>query len=198
VDDRRRPSRPADAGSGLEREVHAATLGLLERGGYGAVSVDLVAAEVGVDDAVIAARWPSVPDLATAAVASLAPTTRPVGTGTAFEDLVAELLSFRRVMAHPAGQALAGVALDPAGDAEVAGLFRDRVVRPQRIRLRRILDRARAAGEIQADDVEIDAAISACIGSWYALAVAGVRPARDWGTVVAGLTWRSLRGRPPG
>lgn len=177
--------------------MHTAALDLLGAHGPDAVTLAAVADAVGLDAGRLAARWPSGADVVASAVASLVEPHRPVGSLPPFDDLVAELLVFRRVMAHPGGAALVCAALDDARHPELARAYRDRVIRPQRTRLRRILERARAAGLVEGDDEDLDTAVSCCTGSWYALAVAGVRPPRDWGSAVARQTWRSLGGTVP-
>jgi hypothetical protein len=72
-------------------------------------------------------------------------------------------------------------------------LYRERVVAPRRLRLRRILERARRTGAIR-DDADIATALTMFTGSWYAGALAGTRPPRDWPERVADLVWRSLGG----
>ena len=174
-----------------------ATLELLATGGVPAVSPAAVGAAVGLEPQEVEARWGGRAALVSAAVASLLPSARPVGAAPLFEDLESELLAFRRSMAHRGALAAAAVALDEAGDPELARLYRDQVLRPQRSRLRRILELAKRQGLLDADDNDLDTAVACCTGSWYALAVAGVRPPRDWAAQVARLTWRSLGGRPP-
>jgi AcrR family transcriptional regulator len=191
------PLPPADTEDDLvvARRVHTATLDLLARAGLPGLTVAAVAAEAGLAPQAVAARWPTPAALATAAVTSLDATERPLA-GRPFDVLVAELLAYRRVMAHPAAAALAAEVL--AGrDAELVRLTRDRVLRAPRLRLRRVLEQARADGQLDADDAAIDLAVSSCTGSWFGLAVAGLRPPRDWGPSLARLTWRSLGGTPP-
>lgn len=173
------------------------TLELLAAGGVAAVTPAAVAGVLGLSGEEVESRWGGRAALVSSAVASLLPSARPVGTGALFEELESELLAFRRSMAHRGALAVAAVALDDASDPELARLYRDQVLRPQRSRLRRILELAKRQGLLDADDNDLDTAVASCTGSWYALAVAGVRPPRDWGAQVARLTWRSLGGRPP-
>lgn len=190
------PSRTAPA-AGNEREVLNHTLELLARHGVAAVSPEAVARDAGVPAEEITNRWSSTAELITAAVASLIPSGRVSGSAPPFDELVSELLAFRRTMAHPAVTAVLGAALDETAHPELVRLHREQISRPQRARVRRSLELAKRQGLLDADDADLDAAVSACLGSWYALAVAGVRPARDWGPTAARLTWRSLGGAAP-
>jgi AcrR family transcriptional regulator len=192
----RAPRRPAPASSDQDRAVLNATLDQLATAGVAGTRIATVAAATGVPDADLQRRWGSAAALIVEAVASLDSGHRPAPT-TSYDELVAELLAFRRVMAHPGARVAANAALDEATWPELARLYRDRIMRTQRSRLRRILDQARRQELLDADDADIVTAVSWCTGSWYGLVLAGVRPARDWGSTVARLTWRSLGGRPP-
>lgn len=191
------PSRTAPAAGRNEREVLNQTLDVLARDGVAAVSPEVVARAAGVPLEEVTSRWSSTAELITAAVASLIPSGRASGSAAPFDELVSELLAFRRTMAHPAVAAVLGAVLDEAAHPELARLHREQISRPQRARVRRSLELAKRQGLLDADDGDLDAAVSACLGSWYALAVAGVRPARDWGPTAARLTWRSLGGAAP-
>lgn len=173
-----------------------ATLDLLASAGVAGTRIATVAAATGVPESELSGRWRSAAALIVDAVASLDSGHRPA-SATPYDELVAELLAFRRVMAHPGARVAGNAALDEATWPELARLYRDRIMRTQRSRLRRILDHARRQELLDADDAEIVTAVSCCTGSWYGLALAGVRPARDWGSTVARLTWRSLGGQPP-
>lgn len=174
-----------------------AVLDLVASEGVDAVFPEAAARAAQVPVGEVLGRWSSPAELVTAAVASLIPAARPAGTSPPFDDLVSELLGFRRAMAHPAVPAVLGAVLDERTHPDLARLHREQVSRPQRARVRRILESARRQGLLTADDEDLDAAVSACVGSWYALAVAGVRPPRDWGPTAARLVWRSLGGQLP-
>lgn len=169
---------------------------MLASRGVAAVSPASVAAAAGVAPAEVESHWGSPAELVVAAVDSLDTGHRPANA-TLYDELVAELLAFRRAMTHPGARVAAGAAVDEGTWPELARLYKDRIVRPQRSRLRRILDQARRLELLDADDAEIVTAVSFCTGSWYGIALAGGRPPRDWGATVARLTWRALGGEPP-
>jgi AcrR family transcriptional regulator len=191
------PDRTDPGDAGVERRVLAVTLDRLAEGGVEAVSLPTVAAMAGVDVDHVHLRWPDEAELVTAAVASLLPAAKPLGAAAPFDELVHELLGFRRSVAHPAAMVVAAAALDEVRHPDLARHYREVVVRPQRARLRRVLELAKRQGLLDADDQALDEAVAACTGSWYALAIAGVRPPRDWGALTARLAWRSLGGQPP-
>lgn len=173
-----------------------ATLDLLADSGVAGTRIATVAAAAGVPEAELTRRWRSAAALIVDAVASLDSGHRPA-SATPYDELVAELIAFRRVMSHPGARVAGNAALDESTWPELARLYRERIVRTQRSRLRRILDQARRQELLDGDDAEIVTAVSCCTGSWYGVVLAGVRPARDWASTVAALTWRSLGGTVP-
>jgi len=46
-------------------------------------------------------------------------------------------------------------------------------------------------------DADLDVAVTMCTGSWYARALAGSRPLRNWPLRTAVLVWRAVGGSPP-
>jgi AcrR family transcriptional regulator len=185
------PGRPRDAD--IDRRVLEVARHHLATRGYEAMSVAAVAEDAGTTRQALYRRWRHKADLATAAIADLAEATAPALTDDPFEDLVAELRSFRHGIGRPDGLSMAGTMLLSSTDPELVALYRERVVAPRRLRLRRILERARRTGAIR-DDADIATALTMFTGSWYAGALAGTRPPRDWPERVADLVWRSLGG----
>ena len=181
---------------GDDRAIVAATLDLLAEGGAGGATLATIGTRSGVGATELERRYGSAAGAIVAAVASLDSGHR-AASSTPYEELVAELLAMRRALSHPGAQAAANAAVDELTWTELARLYREQIMRPQRSRLRRILDQARRQDLLAADDAEIVTAVSCCIGSWFGVTVAGVRPARDWASTVARLTWRSLGGVPP-
>lgn len=183
--------RPRDAS--IDQRVLAVAASHLARCGYGAMSVSAVADEAGTTRQAVYRRWPTKADLATAAIAAIAQEDRPEPTGDPFADLVAELESFRRGIGRPDGLSMVGTMLIESTEPELVELYRSRVVRPRRAALRRILERARAEGLIDAD-ADVDLAVVVMTGGWYARALAGERPLRGWSERTAAFVWRGLGG----
>jgi AcrR family transcriptional regulator len=186
-----RMARPRDAG--IDDAVLAAAQHHLAERGYGAMSVAAVAAEAGTTRQAVYRRWPSKADLATAAIAALGEGTVPPPTDDPFEDLVAELRAFRLGVLRPNGISLVGTMLQDGADPELVRLYRRRVVEPRRRRIRAVLERGVAAGEL-AGGADLDLAAAASTGSLYALVLAGKRPRRDWPVTTSTLVWRGLGG----
>lgn len=190
-----------DHGTGRPRdpEIDAAVLTAARRHlsayGYDAMSVVAVAQEAGTTRQALYRRWPTKADLATAAIASMSKASERPDTDDPFADLVAELTAFRDGVTRPNGVSMAGSMLQEAADAELRGLYRDRIVGPRRARMRHILRRAVDLGLADAD-ADLDYAVAACTGTLYALQLAGRPIAKDWPQRTAALVWRAIGGSP--
>lgn len=183
--------RPRD--DDIDGRILAVTLSHLSQNGYAGLSMVAVADDAGTTRQAIYRRWPSKADLATAAVASLAEAEVKTITDDPFTDLVAELEAFRVGVSRPDGLSMIGTMLIGSTDPALVAAFRRRVVHPRRARLRTVIQRAIDTGLLDADgDVEI--AVSTLTGSWYAFALAGERPPREWARRVARQTWVALGG----
>ncbi len=168
---------------------------LAERG-YEAMSLAAVAEEAGTTRQALYRRWPGKADLATAAIAAMSEAGSRPETDDPFADLVAELAAFHRGVSRPNGVSLVGTMLQDSVDPDLRRLFRARIVAPRRARLRRILERAVAAG-LADEDADLDYAVAACTGTRYALHLASGRVDAAWPERTARLVWRSIGGAPP-
>lgn len=168
---------------------------LAERG-YEAMSLAAVAEEAGTTRQALYRRWPGKADLATAAIAAMSEAAARPETVDPFADLVAELTAFHRGVSRPNGVSLVGTMLQDSVDPELRRLFRARLVAPRRARLRRILERAVAAG-LADPDADLEYAVAACTGTRYALHLASGRVDAAWPDRTARLVWRAIGGVPP-
>jgi AcrR family transcriptional regulator len=166
----------------------------LARHGYAAMSVSAIAADAGTTRQAVYRRWPTKAELATAAIAALAhPPDAHTGRDP-FDALVAELTDFARGIARPDGLPMVGTMLLGGADRELVRLYRQRVVAPRRRRISAILAEARDQGLLD-PAADIETAVPMLTGSWYATALAGATPPRDWPRRAALLVWRALGGR---
>ena len=179
----------------IDEAVLAQSRRMLAEVGYEAFSMAAVAAAAGTTRQALYRRFSSKADLATAAVASMAVEGGRVDTADPFADLVQELRHFQRGVSRPNGVSLIGTMLLSSADPELVDLFRTRLVHPRRARLRHILQRGAQAGFLEAADADLDVAVSFLTGSFYALALSGTAPGRDWPKRVASLVWRSIEKR---
>ena len=185
--------RPRD--EDIDARLLEVTLRHLARDGYRGLSLVAVARDAGTSRQAVYRRWPSKADLATAAIASIADAARRADTDDPFEDLVDELEAFRHGVSRPDGLSMVGTMLIGSTDPELVAAFRARVVHPRRARFRALLRRGVANGQLAAD-ADIDLAVSSLTGSWYAFALAGERPPRDWARRTARLVWSAVAATP--
>jgi AcrR family transcriptional regulator len=164
--------------------------------GYQAMSVTAVAEEAGTTRQALYRRWAGKAQLSAAAMAAAADQPTESETADPFTDLVAELADFQRGVSRPGRLSLAGTMLQDSVEAGVRAGYQARVVAPRRRRLRLILERAQRLGLISAG-ADLDIAVTMCTGSWYARALAGAPPPRNWPQRTTALVWRAVGGIPP-
>jgi AcrR family transcriptional regulator len=190
--ERGRPRSPE-----VNRRILGATMKVMGRSGYAAMSIEEVAAEAGVSRPTIYLRYPGKAELATAALASYRDRGRPAETGDTRADLVARLRHFRRGVERPFGMAMIGSVLaEEHATPELLLLFRERVVEPRRDELREVLEHARGRGELK-EGADTEAALNMLVGSYYAQYLAGKPFPNGWpeavvDTVLEGLNERRL------
>ena len=183
--------RPRD--EAIDEAVLSVALRHLGRDGLTGLSLAAVASEAGTTRPAIDRRWPDKTALAVAAVARLAATAGPRPTGRPFDDLVAELEDFRHCITAAGALPLVGLMLTDGVEPAVRQTYLEQIVAPRRGRIRAALTAAVDQGLLDAD-ADLEVAGSFLTGSWYATALTGRRPPRDWARRVATLVWRSCGG----
>jgi AcrR family transcriptional regulator len=167
----RAPGRPRSAR--VDEAILAAARAELAERGYARMSVDAVAARAGVSKPTVYLRHPTKADLATAAIASMRAAQRPQPTGDVRADLIAHLRLLRAGLERPYGMATLGTVLAEEHETpELLALFRERLVKPRRRELRAVLEAARERGDLCAD-ANLDVAVSALVGAFFARYLAG-------------------------
>jgi AcrR family transcriptional regulator len=183
--------RPRDPG--IDHAVVLATQIQLAASGYHRMSIDTIAAAAGTTKATIYKRWASKADLATAAVSALIEDEAPPNTGSAWGDLVSYLETFRNRIEHNRGMGIIGALLaEQTHTPELLDLFRERVLRPRRALIRRVLERARDRGEIK-EDADLDIAVSMLIGSYYAEYITGRDISDGWIEQMITIFWSGIK-----
>lgn len=188
-----RLGRPRDAE--IDKSVLETARKHLAVYGLHGLSLAAVADDAGTTRPALYRRWPNKLDLALAAVADLAEVDPPEPTGDVFEDLVAELEHFRHCITDASALALSGVMLQDEVDANFKRVYRERLVKPRRARIRACIDRGILDGLLAAD-ADIVVASTFATGSWYAFAIGGAAVPRDWARRTATLVWRACGGEP--
>lgn len=195
-DQLRGPGRPRDPA--VDDAILRATLRQLAANGYAGMSVEAIAAEAGVTKPTVYRRWPSKANLATAALAVLQAEESPPARGEARADLVALLATFQRSLLRPNGMSMLGTLLAEEERApELIALFRERIVASRRRGVRDLLDAARSRGELR-PDADLDAAVNALIGSFYARYLSGEGVPADWPERIVATVWGGIAGRADG
>lgn len=189
---RGRPRNPE-----TDQKILDATLRRLGRDGYARMSIDAIAAEAGVTKPTIYLRFHDKAELARAALVALA-TSRdrsvPVERGELRADLVAQLRHFQQGVSRPFGISLVGTVLAEEHETpELLALYRELIVVPRRAMLRGMLARARQRGDV-GPQVDLDQAVNAMIGAYYAHYLAGAALPNDWAERVVALMIDGLRG----
>jgi AcrR family transcriptional regulator len=189
-----RPGRARDAT--IDGRILNAAKDHLSRFGFEGMSVAAVAHDAGTTRQALYRRWPTKADLAAAVVATIDdPAERTVTDLDPFAALVAELTRFARGVSMPGRLSLVGAMLQDTADPGVVARYRARVIAPRRQRIATILREAQGLHLVD-HDADVEVAVTLCTGSWYARALAGDRPPRDWPTRTASLVWRAVGGAP--
>lgn len=190
--DRAVAGRPRDAS--IDDAVLDATLRRLARDGFAGLSLASVAADAGTSRPAIYRRWPDKESLVVDAIARLAEVAPPAIGRAPFDDLVAELEHFRHCITEAAALPLAGLMLGDEVSPALRAKYHDLVVAPRRARIKACLRRGIDDGTLDAD-ADVTIAGTFLTGSWYALALAGTAPPKDWARRTAVLVWRACGGR---
>lgn len=170
-----------------------AALELLATHGYTRMSLSQVAASAQVSKSTIHLRWKTKADLLTAALAAVRMVDAPPAVGDTRRDLVAILEDFAATVRRVRGMALIGTCLaEEAHTPDLLSLLRERTVLPRRTLLREVLERARERGEIR-QDADLEAAVSALLGPFYADYMAGRDSRRAWAEQAVDLVLNGLR-----
>jgi AcrR family transcriptional regulator len=192
-DERVGAGRPRD--TSIDDAVLDATLRRLARDGFAGLSLAAVAVDAGTSRPAIYRRWPDKESLVVDAMARLAQVSPPRVGASPFEDLVAELEHFRHCITEAAALPLAGLMLGDEVNETLRVKYHDLIVVPRRTRIRACLQRAIDDGVLDAD-ADLAIASTFLTGSWYAFALSGTKPPKDWARRTATLVWRACGGRP--
>ncbi|RXS94351.1 TetR/AcrR family transcriptional regulator [Silvibacterium dinghuense] len=144
-----------------------ATLRLITRSGFRAVSVNEIAAEAGVGKMTIYRHWPNKAAVVMDSLLEL------IGNETAFPKAGSALESLRRQLHLQAaffrsarGNLIRSLVSEAQSDPELASAFRDRWLNPRREGVRQNIQAAISEGSLRRD-FNIDTAIDQLYGSLY-------------------------------
>jgi AcrR family transcriptional regulator len=143
--------------SARERELLSVTIDVLDEHGYDRLTIDEVAARAHASKATIYRRWPSKAVLITAAMAARMETSA-LAEPMDHAPLRDELLHLVNLLAAEAREVRATVAAllgEAIRNDELRAKIEEHFITPRRDRIRSMLERRRAAGDIR-DDIDID------------------------------------------
>lgn len=166
-------------------EARLAVLGaadeLLVERGFGAVTVEGIAARAGVAKQTIYRWWPSKVDILLDTLVEEADRRLKISEDGPVVDAVrAYLRALARFLAKDdAGKVLLALIGEAQHDAETAALFHERYLDPRRARERALLKRGIAAGELPAG-LNADAALDALLGPIVYRALTGATVSRGF------------------
>lgn len=180
-----------------DEAILRAALRLLQDEGYLRISIDQIAEAAGVGRATVYRRYRTKADVVASAVAAGHGFADPVDTGRAYDDLLALLRQAQDKYESAAGMPLAGVLLtDGPHNPELLAVFRQRILGPRRARYEDVLRRGIERGEVR-QDLDVEGAIDALSGSYYAHYLSGRPIGRDWPEQTLGVLWPAFAAAPP-
>ena len=147
-----RAGRPRDPQ--IDAAVLAATLAVLDEGGYGALTLEDVARRAGTTKPAIRRRWPGRQQLVLAALSERLGEARAPDTGCTLCDLDECLKVFVAAFRRMPPGVIGSLYADCAGDRELRAAFMGALFDPPRAAVRETLERAHARGDLR-DDVDL-------------------------------------------
>jgi AcrR family transcriptional regulator len=175
-----------------DRQIIAAALRLLSSEGYDRTSIEAVAAEAQVTRATVYRRYPTKADMVTAAVCTLASPHDPSGCPDARATVTELLRGFQQAVGPNDGISMvASLYLQRHEHPEMLESFRERVIRPCRLRMAAVLELAREKGELRAD-ADPAAIVEMLIGSYLYRTFAGLPIAAEWPDQIVAAVWPGL------
>ena len=161
----RGPGRPRSAE--VDEAILSAAVELLADVGYGAMSMEAVAARAGVSKASLYRRWPGKPQLVTDTLRSVVDQVPVPDTGDVRSDLVAMAGSISHALGDsPLGRVAAGMSGEFARNPELAEDFRQRFLQPRRRMVADVLRRGVERGELRAD-LDLELVLDVLAGALY-------------------------------
>ena len=186
----RGPGRPRNKAS--DRQIIAATLRMLKSEDYDRTSIEAVAAEAGVTRATVYRRYPTKADMVTAAVCTLAEAAEPAGCPDARTTVTELLRGFHESVGPNDGISIvASLYLQRHVHPEMLESFRERVIRPCRLRMAAVLELAREKGDVRSD-TDPEAVVEMLIGSYLYRTFAGLPIPAGWPEQTVAAVWPAI------
>lgn len=162
TDSPRSVGRPRDPK--CDTAIVAATLELLAEAGYGALTMEAVAARAGVGKATLYRRFPNKQQLVVEAVSTLTEQPEPDGGLGVRDELVTLLDAIRRKSSSSlAGKIFPRLVGESVDNPDLMSSYREQVLLPRRERFATVLRRGIADGLLR-DDLDVEHAIDLLVG----------------------------------
>ena len=142
-------------GAALETAIYDAVLLQLSTVGFGAMTIEGVAAAAHTGKAAIYRRWPSKEELVADTLDNVLPSLDlPFDTGNVRGDLAEIFTAMLEMMASPAGGAMQALMGELGHDHDFITTLHERVLAPRKALMTEILLRGVARGDVRADAVK--------------------------------------------
>jgi len=142
-------------GAELETAIYDAVLQQLSTVGFGAMTIEGVAAAARTGKAAIYRRWPSKEELVADTLDNVLPSLDlPLDTGNVRSDLAAIFTVMLDMMASPAGGAMQALMGELGHDHDFITTLHERVLAPRKAFMTEIMLRGVARGDVRADAVK--------------------------------------------
>jgi AcrR family transcriptional regulator len=191
----RTPGRPRSAAA--DQRILDAALRLLLEEGYAGLSLEGVAAAAGVGKTTIYRRYRDKRELAAAAVSGFVEDVAPTyDTGDARADLLALMARMFGILAGMGFFRMMGTLLvEERRNPELLERFRERVINPNRQRIRTILEGAQQRGELR-PDADLEIAVDTFAGALIARHLTGPEPSPAWMQALIDQVWHGIAAEP--
>jgi AcrR family transcriptional regulator len=139
----------------LETAIYDAVLQQLSTVGFGAMTIEGVAAAARTGKAAIYRRWPSKEELVADTLDNVLPSLDlPLDTGNVRSDLAAIFTVMLDMMASPAGGAMQALMGELGHDHDFITTLHERVLAPRKALMMEIMLRGVARGDVRADAIK--------------------------------------------
>jgi AcrR family transcriptional regulator len=190
-----RRGRPRDAGAG-DRILRAAFRQIVDVG-YGALSIEAVAAEAGVAKTTIYRRYPSKRDLVIAALGEEVPFPAPAVEAhgrDALEQFVRQAIVL--LIESGAVRILGSLLVEEQREPGILAVFRERILGPRRALILEMLQRGIERGEIRPDidPLVVTEMIAGAVFGHHV--ILGMTSTEDWIRSLVDHVWASIAANP--
>jgi AcrR family transcriptional regulator len=183
----RPPGRPRD--QAVDAAILKAAEQHLRERGYPGMSLEAVASSAGTTIPSLRRRYRDKSELVAAVIDSLRVQPIPDATADPRADALSVLENFRTNLLRPSGMATLGTIIaEERRNPALLEHFRQRLVEPRRDSLRQALATGVEQGSLPAD-LDLDAAVSLLIGSFYARYLSHQSIPRDWAKRTLAMIW---------